>query len=146
MQDAICRSKRTGDQYRSLFHHGLVKILVKYQLYFIGKTWDQFLDENGFGKNEVWPSVRPKTQQKNRWSRGSKTAEVNDELNPKDSRVKNPIQSIGLEDGLDKNSEGLVENLNMSYVSVDQFEPKKRIHALRMSVGSLVVWLPFPCL
>ena len=51
-----------GDQYRSLFHHGLVKILVKYQLYFIGKTRDQFLDENGFEQNELWPSVQPKTQ------------------------------------------------------------------------------------
>ena len=89
--------KNIGDKYRSLFHHGLVKILVKYQLSFIGKSWDQFIDENGFGQNEVWPFVRPKTRQKRRRSRGSETAEVNDELNHKDSRVKISTRLIGLQ-------------------------------------------------
>ena len=89
-----------GDQYHIILHHGLVKILVKYQLSFIGKTWDQFLDENGFGQNEVWPSVRPKTRQKRRWPRGSESTEEKVELNPKDLKVENLNQSIGLEDEL----------------------------------------------
>ena len=89
-----------GDQDHILFHHGLVKILFKYKLSFIGKTWDQFLDENGFGQNEVWPSVRPKTRQKRRQSHGSETTKVNDELNPKDLEIENPTRSIGLEDEL----------------------------------------------
>ena len=32
----------------SLYHHGLVKMLVEFELYKINKTWDQFLGENAF--------------------------------------------------------------------------------------------------
>ena len=38
-----------GNQDRSLFHDGLIKMLVQYQLVTVGKTWDEFLKENHFG-------------------------------------------------------------------------------------------------
>ena len=44
-----------GDKNRSLFHHGLIKILVSYQLEELGETWDSFLVHNRFGENEEWP-------------------------------------------------------------------------------------------
>ena len=34
---------------RSIFHHGLVKIIVQHQLYLNGKTWDEFLTECDLG-------------------------------------------------------------------------------------------------
>ena len=54
------------DQDRSLFHHGLLKIVVQYQFSMIGKSWDQLLNENNFGQTQFWPSPIPKTQQKRR--------------------------------------------------------------------------------
>ena len=76
---------------RGLFHHGLVKILVQYQLSFINVTWDQFLSKNGFGQNEEWPSAQPTTRQKRRQSNGSKIFEENIEQNPKDSKDYSPF-------------------------------------------------------
>ena len=38
-----------GDVERSLFHHGLLKILFQHQLSLFGRSWDEFLDENDFG-------------------------------------------------------------------------------------------------
>ena len=51
-----------GDQYHIILHHGLVNILVKYQLSLIVKTRDQFLNENGFGQNEVCTPIWLKTR------------------------------------------------------------------------------------
>ena len=48
-----------GDKSRSLFHHGLIKILVSSRLKELGQTWDSFLVRNGFGVNEEWPKQRP---------------------------------------------------------------------------------------
>ena len=45
----------------SLFHHGLIKMLVQYQLATIGKTWDEFLKENDFGFTQFWLTYLPKT-------------------------------------------------------------------------------------
>ena len=53
-----------GDKYRSLYHHGLIKILVSYQLGELGDTWESFLIHNGFGENEEWPRRRPKTKRR----------------------------------------------------------------------------------
>ena len=38
-----------GDIEQSLFHHGLLKILVQYQLYRLCRSWDEFLNANDFG-------------------------------------------------------------------------------------------------
>ena len=64
-----------GDKERSLFHHGLIKILVSYWLGELGDSWESFLTRNGFGENEEWPLRRPKT----RW-RHIKTEESRPEL------------------------------------------------------------------
>ena len=46
---AIMVQRTIGNQGCSLFHHGLIKMLVQYQLVTVGKTWDEFLKENDFG-------------------------------------------------------------------------------------------------
>ena len=53
-----------GDKNRSLFHHGLIKILVSYRLEELGQTWDSFLVRNGFGANEEWPKQRPRVRRR----------------------------------------------------------------------------------
>ena len=51
-----------GDKSRSLFHHGLIKILVSCRLEELGETWDSFLVRNGFSANEEWPKQRPRVR------------------------------------------------------------------------------------
>ena len=53
-----------GDKEQSLFHHGLIKILISYQLGELGDTWESFLIRNGFGENEEWPKRRPITRRR----------------------------------------------------------------------------------
>ena len=64
-----------GDKERSLFNHGLIKILISYQLGELGDTWESFLICNGFGENEEWPRRRPRTRR-----RHIKTKEADPEL------------------------------------------------------------------
>ena len=64
-----------GDKERILFHHGLIKILMSYQLGELGETWESFLMHNGFGENEEWPGERPRTRR-----RHIKTEEAKPEL------------------------------------------------------------------
>ena len=49
---------------RSLFHHGLVKIIIRHQLSLNGKSWDEFLIECQFGPTQFWPNPSPKTRRK----------------------------------------------------------------------------------
>ena len=44
-----------------LFHNGVLNIMVQYQFSTIGKSWDQFLNENSFIQTMLWPSLIPKT-------------------------------------------------------------------------------------
>ena len=53
-----------GDKERSLFHHGLIKILISYRLGELGDTWESFLIRNGFGENEEWPIRRLETRRR----------------------------------------------------------------------------------
>ena len=46
---AIIVQRTTVNQSHSLFHYGLIKILVQYQLATMRKTWDEFLRDNFFG-------------------------------------------------------------------------------------------------
>ena len=55
-----------GDIEQSLFHHGLLKILFHYQLNRIGRSWDEFLNENSFVLTQYWPTLRPKTRRKHK--------------------------------------------------------------------------------
>ena len=64
-----------GDKERSLFHHGLIKILMSHRLGELGDTWESFLMCNGFGENEEWPRRRLKTRK-----RRIKTKQVEPEL------------------------------------------------------------------
>ena len=59
---ACAYQSNVGDKERSLFHHGLIKILVSYQLGELGDSWESFLSRNEFGENEEWPQRRPKTK------------------------------------------------------------------------------------
>ena len=49
---------------RSLFHHGLVKIIIQHQLSLNGKSWDEFLIECQLGLTQYWPNPPPKTHRK----------------------------------------------------------------------------------
>ena len=51
-----------GNKNQSLFHHGLIKILVSSRLEELGQTWDSFLVRNGFGDNEEWPKQTPRVR------------------------------------------------------------------------------------
>ena len=53
-----------GDKERSLFHHGLIKILIAYRLGELGDNWEYFLICNGFGENEEWPKQRSRTRRR----------------------------------------------------------------------------------
>ena len=46
---AVIVQRTTVNQIHSLFHFGLIKILVQYQLATTRRTWDEFLSDNGFG-------------------------------------------------------------------------------------------------
>ena len=61
---AVTVQRTIGNQDRSLFHHGMTKMLVQYQLATIGKTWDEFFKENEFGFTQFWPTYLPKTRAK----------------------------------------------------------------------------------
>ena len=49
---------------RSIFHHGLVKIIMQHQLSLNGKSWDEFLTECQLGPTQYWPNPSPKTRRK----------------------------------------------------------------------------------
>ena len=53
-----------GNPNRSLFHHGLIKILIQHQLSLIGRSWDELLAENKLGLKQYWPNPSPKTCKK----------------------------------------------------------------------------------
>ena len=61
---AIMVQRTIGNQDRSLFHQGLIKMSVQYQLVIVGKTWDEFLKENDFGLTRFWPTYSPNTREK----------------------------------------------------------------------------------
>ena len=47
------------DQDRSMFDHEFLKVVSQYHLSYLGRTWDEFFDKNGFGKTQYWPSPLP---------------------------------------------------------------------------------------
>ena len=61
---ACAYQSNVGDKERSLFHHGLIKILVSYRLRELGDSLESFLARNEFGENEEWPRRRPKTRRR----------------------------------------------------------------------------------
>ena len=61
---ACAYRSKVGDKEQSLFHHGLIKILVSYRLGELGDSWESFFACNGFGENEEWPQRRPKTKRR----------------------------------------------------------------------------------
>ena len=77
-----------GNQDRSLFHHGMIKMLVLYQLDTIEKTWDEFLKENEFEFTQFWPTYLPKTHAKRR--------------RPCEREIKEEIDLVDDHEGLDK--------------------------------------------
>ena len=46
---ACAYQSNVGDKEQSLFHHGIIKILVSYQLGELGDSWESFLACNEFG-------------------------------------------------------------------------------------------------
>ena len=73
---AITVQRTTGNQDHILFHHGLIKMMVQYQLDMVGRTWDEFLKDNGFGLSKLCPTLLPKTRSK--WKRSLEN-EANEE-------------------------------------------------------------------
>ena len=59
---ACAYQSNVGDKEQILFHHGIIKILVSYQLKELGDSWESFLARDEFGENEEWPQQRPKTR------------------------------------------------------------------------------------
>ena len=59
---------------RSLFHHGLIKIIIQHQLSENGKSWDKFLVDCQLGPTQHWPSPSPRIRKK----RKAVKSEVND--------------------------------------------------------------------
>ena len=55
-----------GDLDRSLFHHGLIKILVQHQLSLVGRSWDELLIINDLGLTQYWPNLCPRTCRKSK--------------------------------------------------------------------------------
>ena len=53
---------------RILIHHGLFKIVVRYQLSLVGRSWKELLVENGLGLTQYWPTFLPKTGRKRKVS------------------------------------------------------------------------------
>ena len=53
-----------GNPDRSLFHHGLIKILIQHQLSLSCRSWDEFFIENKLGSTQYWPNPSPKTRRK----------------------------------------------------------------------------------
>ena len=53
-----------GNPDRSLFHHGLIKILIQHQLSLSCKSWDEFLVGCKLGPTQYWPNPPPKTRRK----------------------------------------------------------------------------------
>ena len=88
-----------GDKGRSLFHHGLIKILVSYQLAELGETWESFLMRNRFGGNEEWPKQRPRVRR-----RRIKNEEAEPELEESGSQdnlgneISKPRQTLSISD------------------------------------------------
>ena len=54
--------RTTVNQSHSLFHYGLIKILVQYQLATMSRTCDELLRDNGFGLTGFWPTCLPHTR------------------------------------------------------------------------------------
>ena len=61
---AVTVQRTTSNHDRGLFHHGLIKMMVQYHLATVGRTWDDFLKDNGFGLTKFYPILLPKTHSK----------------------------------------------------------------------------------
>ena len=49
---------------RSIFHHGLIKIILQFQLSANEKSWDKFLVDCQLGPTQHWPNPSPRTRRK----------------------------------------------------------------------------------
>ena len=79
------------DKEWSLFHHGLIKILVSYRLGELGDSWESFLARNEFGENDEWPRWRPKTRRRRiKTEVGGPELEEFDSQNDLDNEISEP--------------------------------------------------------
>jgi hypothetical protein len=103
-----------GDPERSLFHHGLLKILVQHQLSLVGKSWDVLLAENDFGPTQYWPTLLPKSCKK---CKASSNPEFDDigKVVTKDGGLQKTIASMNIDIGsvtvIERNSLNAEDNL-----------------------------------
>ena len=58
MADKVQENSKGSDT--SLFHHGLMKLLVLDELQRIGRDWSSFLFVSGFELDALTPSITPK--------------------------------------------------------------------------------------
>ena len=103
-----------GDKERSLFHHGLNKILVSYRLGELGETWESFLMCNRFGGNEEWPKQRPRVRR--RHIKNEETEPGLEESGSQDNlgdEISKPSQTLSINDvkvNIETNSEVPADN------------------------------------
>ena len=91
-----------GNPDRSLFHHGLIKILIQHQLSLSCKSWDEFLVECKLGPTQYWPNPPPKTHRKWKAPVKSKIGDVH-EAESKDKELQEvnpPISTCISDDGV----------------------------------------------
>ena len=84
-------------QEQSLFHHELIKILVRHQLSLKGENWDEFLTRNDLAKNEIWPPLRTRVRCKRNKSSVLENSVVETNMIEDEVRVWNlvPVPSSG---------------------------------------------------
>ena len=82
----------------SLFHHGLVKIIIQHQLSLNAKSWDEFLIECQLGPTQYWPNPPPKTRRKRKATIKSEVGDVH-EAESKDKEIPkaNPPINTGID-------------------------------------------------
>ena len=84
---------------RSLFHHGLVKIIIQHQLSLNGKSWDEFLIECQLGPTQYWPNPPPKTHRKRKATVKSEVGNVHEaESKDKELQEANPPMNTCISD------------------------------------------------
>ena len=88
-----------GNPDRSLFHYGLVKIIIQHQLSLNFKSWDEFLIECQLGPTQYWPNPPPNTRRKWKATVKSKVGNVHEaESKDKELQEANPPINTGISD------------------------------------------------
>ena len=123
-----------GNPNRSLFHHGMIKILIQHQLSLSCRSWDKFLVENKLGSTHYWPNHRPKTCRKRKAPLKSEVDDIH-KAESGDSKLEeasSPIDTHISNDGTNKVDPFYVE------INIDQFPSVKHFSTPAKVDGELM--------